>query len=189
MRGGGDPGLTSTGLEQARLVASWLADRNFSAVWASPLRRAQETAEPVAAALGLAVQTDARLSERMNWPGASLVSLDRFLEEWRRASADRSYQPTIGDSSRDAAARFIAALVDIEQRLHAGTVVVVTHGGVTVDALRTLTDDAIESTHAELIDIGVPGGAITRLHVNAGVVTIDEFPSTRHLDATAQRCS
>lgn len=44
-------------------MAAWLAEEAVDAVYASPLRRALETAAPVAAKLGLTVEVDARLSE------------------------------------------------------------------------------------------------------------------------------
>jgi phosphohistidine phosphatase SixA len=55
VRSAGDPGLTGEGHRRAVIVAMWLAE-NFpeaEAIVASPLRRAQETADPIAAAFGL----------------------------------------------------------------------------------------------------------------------------------------
>jgi broad specificity phosphatase PhoE len=49
--------LTDLGHEQAARLVSRLADRRLDAVAASPLTRAQQTAEPVAAGRGLAVIT------------------------------------------------------------------------------------------------------------------------------------
>ena len=52
-----DPQLTAAGREQANRLAEWLACEQIDAVLSSPLRRAVETAEPIAAALGRAVET------------------------------------------------------------------------------------------------------------------------------------
>jgi broad specificity phosphatase PhoE len=95
-RAAGDPGLTETGVRQAAAVATWLEKKGtkVSSIWASPLKRAQQTAEPIAAAFGLPVQTDARLRERMNWDDESEISLEGFLARvaarvWRsHVSAD-----------------------------------------------------------------------------------------------------
>lgn len=185
VRTAGDPALTATGAQQAAAVAAWLSEHRteIRSVWTSPLQRAQQTAEPIATAFGLAVQTDARLRERMNWDDESEISLEGFLAEWQRASDDRTYQPVIGDSSSGAAERFIAALVDIGQTTREGTVVVVAHGGVTVDSLRTLAGDTPGSgVGRDLIDMGVPCGAITRLRFDGGVVSVDAYPSTGHLE-------
>jgi broad specificity phosphatase PhoE len=188
VRSAGDPGLTGDGHRQAVIVAKWLAE-NFpevEAIVASPLRRAQETADPIAAALGLELMTDARLRERMNWDDGASIGLDEFMSEWQRATDDRSYQPATGDSSVDAADRFIAALVDLE-RGDAGVVVVVTHGGVTVDLLRTIAgDDAVGNANADLISDGVPSCAITQLLVSGGAISVVHFPSTEHLGQTTR---
>lgn len=185
VRSPGDPGLTGVGRRQAASVAAWLSENKPDVrwIWASPLRRARETAAPIASAFQRDVQIDDRLRERMNWDDDTVLSLDRFLAEWQRASEQRLYRPTAGDSSSEAAERFIAALVDIEERVSAGTVIVVTHGGVTTDTLRTLVgDDEVRDQRPDLIDSGVPCGAITELRVNDRAVTIVGYPSTDHLD-------
>lgn len=184
----GDPGLTSEGERQAATTAGWLVENcpTVAAIVASPLRRAQETARPIGAAFGLGVATDARFRERMNWDDDARLSQVDFLREWQRATSDRSYQPIVGDSSLDAADRFIAALADLEHR-GAAVVVVVAHGGVTVDALRTLTgDETVLEADPTLIADGVPSCAITQLAVGNGAIEVVHFPSTRHLTNTTR---
>src|ERR1700761_5289225 len=53
--GQGDPALSPVGREQARSVAATLGGEAFSGLFASSLRRTQETAAPLAAATGLEV--------------------------------------------------------------------------------------------------------------------------------------
>jgi probable phosphoglycerate mutase len=188
VRSAGDPGLTRVGHRQAETIATWFARTrsDIEAVIVSPLRRARETAVPIAAALGLALTTDARLRERMNWDDENSLSLDAFLAEWQLATDDRRYQPAVGDSSVDAAARFIAALVDLEGG-DAEVVVLVTHGGVTVDALRTIAgDDTVRAANPDLIPNGVPSCALTRLLVSSGAISVIDYPSTGHLVRTTQ---
>jgi len=48
-----DPELSATGREQAQRVAHWLAVEEFDALYSSPMRRALETAEPIAERTGL----------------------------------------------------------------------------------------------------------------------------------------
>ncbi|MBA2282663.1 MAG: histidine phosphatase family protein [Acidimicrobiia bacterium] len=48
-----DPPLTERGREQAAALAAWLADERIDAIYTSPMRRAVETAVPLAAAHGL----------------------------------------------------------------------------------------------------------------------------------------
>lgn len=185
----GDPGLTAAGQDQAAQTARWLANRfEITALWASPLRRAVETAEPLATALELTVQIDARLRERMNWDGDGLQSIDDFLDEWDRASSDRSYVPSSGDSSQQAAARFLDAITDIVASTKDGAVVaVVAHGGVTVDTLRTvLGDELLQEQAPELIPNGVPCGAVTVLERRDGAWRVEQFPSTRHMNGSSE---
>lgn len=58
-----DPPLSDIGREQARLVGEWLAPEGFDAVYSSPMRRAVETAEPLARLLGLDIVVDDELAE------------------------------------------------------------------------------------------------------------------------------
>lgn len=51
-RGRADPALSDTGWEQARQVGDWLSRETIEAVYTSPLRRAIETAQPLAESLG-----------------------------------------------------------------------------------------------------------------------------------------
>jgi phosphohistidine phosphatase SixA len=64
--GPGDPGLAETGRSQASAVAAQLATHSIAAVYASPLRRARETAAVIAAGVGCDVEIDERLRERAN---------------------------------------------------------------------------------------------------------------------------
>ncbi|MFE4869445.1 histidine phosphatase family protein [Streptomyces sp. NPDC056682] len=153
----GDPGLTVLGRQQAARTARHLQDVGIGALFSSPLRRARETAQFIAAACGLQVQEDARLRERMNWSDdAPIVD---FLDDWAATVRDRDYMPRSGDSSRQAGDRFLACLTGLAGE--PGPVAVVTHGGITVDLLRTLAgDDALEDS---LLYGGVPSCAITTL--------------------------
>jgi broad specificity phosphatase PhoE len=163
-RRAGDPGLTARGLAQARTAGRWLAARErVDALWASPMRRAIETAAAITAEVGVEASEDVRLRERVNWEGNE--ALDEFLERWQRTSGDRSWVPPGEDSSRAAAARFLAALEDIVGATSGpGVAVIVAHGGVTTDVLRDLLGDTELVRRAPgIIEEGVPGGAITTI--------------------------
>ena len=167
----GDPGLTAAGREQAARTAQWLRDFGLSAVYSSPLKRAWETAENIASASGLAVHRDVRLRERVNWDGDQ--PFDDFVAEWARCLVERDFVPGGGDSSRQAAGRLRAFLLDVSAE--PGSVVAVSHGGVIVDLLRTLLGDGAVP-HALLYE-GVPSCAITTIH-NLEVI---EIASVVHL--------
>ena len=53
--GPADPELSDAGHEQARHLAAYLRSEAIHALYASPMRRARETAAPVAEAIGLAI--------------------------------------------------------------------------------------------------------------------------------------
>jgi len=53
-----DPGLSELGQRQAARVADWLKDTRIDAIYASPLRRAHQTAIPLAQAHGLEIRTE-----------------------------------------------------------------------------------------------------------------------------------
>ena len=61
--GPADPELSDEGWRQAGALAAWLADEAIDIMVASPLRRAQETAEPLAGLLELEVATVDGLAE------------------------------------------------------------------------------------------------------------------------------
>lgn len=61
--GPADPELSDPGRRQADALAAWLADEAIDVVVASPLRRAQETAAPLARRLDLDVATVDGLAE------------------------------------------------------------------------------------------------------------------------------
>ena len=58
-----DPPLSEVGHDQARLVAESLREESIDRIYSSPLRRALETAGPLAADRGLEIEVEARISE------------------------------------------------------------------------------------------------------------------------------
>ena len=86
--GGGpaDPGLTTRGREQSARLAEWLAAEPITHVVSSPLRRARETAAPLATRLGLELEVDRELREYDTGSGSYIP-----IEELRAArSGERS---------------------------------------------------------------------------------------------------
>jgi len=70
--------LSATGRLMASSAADFFAERSVAAVFASPLERAQETAQPVAERLGLDIVTDERLIESRNVLEGKSVTLTRL---------------------------------------------------------------------------------------------------------------
>ncbi|MFF4413368.1 histidine phosphatase family protein [Streptosporangium sp. NPDC001559] len=66
--------LSETGKQMAELVAKSVAGRDITALFSSPLERAQETVAPIASSFGLEVTLDERLIEAENiFEGASVA--------------------------------------------------------------------------------------------------------------------
>src|SRR5688572_17675796 len=81
-----DTDLSPVGRGQAEAVARLLARQPLAAVWSSPLRRARDTAAPIAAATGLLVKEHAAFMEMRfgDWEGLTATEVAaRFPEEHR----------------------------------------------------------------------------------------------------------
>jgi len=79
-----DPPLSEIGREQARLVAQWLESERIDRIYSSPLRRALETAEPLARSTGLEIEIRAPIRE---FDAASHQYIP--LEELKRSDPER----------------------------------------------------------------------------------------------------
>ena len=104
--------LSDRGRAQAQAVADWLALRDIVYVVASPLERAQETAEPIATRLGLPIDTDDDLIESTNiFQGQRVSPGDGALRDPRNWWYLRNPRtPSWGEPYEEIAARMTAAL-------------------------------------------------------------------------------
>jgi broad specificity phosphatase PhoE len=112
-------------------------------IYASPLRRAQETAAPLAAALNLPVIVDARLRERANFGDLPGQTREEFIALWERCSRERDYTPPSGDSSRETGRRVEAFMTAVYRTLPDGEVVAAAHGGTISDFLHNICPPAM----------------------------------------------
>lgn len=134
-QGESDPGLSPEGVAQAEALAARLAGRGGPRViYASPLRRARETAEVVARRLGVGVRVEPDLREigLGAWEGMPVEEVVReygdAYQRWLTAPLDHS--PPGGEPLPALQARAVAALGAIAAAHPGGEVLVVTHGGV-----------------------------------------------------------
>ena len=104
-----DAPLTALGHEQAEQLAAWLRPLGIARIVSSPYLRARQSVEPLAQQLGLAVETDERLIERVLSPDP----LDDWRERLRAAWDDHDLALPGGESSRQATARGMAAVNDV----------------------------------------------------------------------------
>jgi broad specificity phosphatase PhoE len=122
--------LNELGRQQALELAESLDGIDF--VYASDLARARETAEVVAARLGLEVRLDERLRERSfgAWEGLTMEEIERRYEEahsrWRAGEGHGAEDAETFDTF---AARVHSFLEDVLRGHPDETVLVIGHGG------------------------------------------------------------
>jgi broad specificity phosphatase PhoE len=120
--------LSERGLRQAEAAAQRLEDRDIGAVWASPMERAQETAQPIAEVHGLGVVTDERLNEsltKVEGVGSNWLSFLASPQHWW--SFRNPLKPTWGESFSDIRDRMLAAIGDALAAAAGRELVVVSH--------------------------------------------------------------
>ena len=139
-----DSELTERGRRQAGRVAAELAAAapRATALYASPLRRARDTARAIEAALSLEARVEPDLAEYHlgELEGLSyreLVARHRLFE-WMREDPD--CRPGGGESPRQVAMRCAAALQRIASAHRGERVVVVSHGGALTLGLGLILD-------------------------------------------------
>ena len=123
--------LNALGREQADALARRLADAPVTAVYASQALRAQQTAQPVAAAHGLAVDVLDGVHEVFvgdlegRSDPAALREFDVVYGGWWRGELDRRLPG--GESAIELRARYLPAVEQIADGAR-GTIVLVSHG-------------------------------------------------------------
>jgi broad specificity phosphatase PhoE len=110
--------LDELGREQARELAEHAVSYGFAALWCSPLRRARETADAVAAATGLQPREDARFMETDagDWTDRTFADVRAEAPELfdAFASAHPDFAFPGGESFVQQEERVGAALDDVE---------------------------------------------------------------------------
>ena len=126
-----DPELSAEGHEQSKKMAAYLASENIDAVYASPLRRAIETAQPLIEQLGIQYEICEGVAE-----------FDRNSNEYvpaeeLRATNDPRWQKMMkgewdetADSPEVFRDRVISSINELIERHPGEKVAVVCHGGV-----------------------------------------------------------
>lgn len=142
-----DVELSPAGRRQSLALAATLADKRIDAVFTSPLKRAAQTALPIAEALGLAPQTDERLREIH--AGIFQGMLWREIEAAHPTAAANwlKHEPDFvvpgGESRRALMTRGTCALTYI-RTLPYSAVAIVSHGGLLSAALKGLLAIPVE---------------------------------------------
>ena len=129
--GAADPDLSDAGRTQAKHLAAYLATEHIAAVYASPLRRARQTAEPVAERVGLDIGIVDAVAE---WDRHSNEYVP--IEELKAANDPRwqamlrGEWTTHDESPEQFRARTVGAIEELIGAHSGQTIAVVCHGGV-----------------------------------------------------------
>jgi probable phosphoglycerate mutase len=141
-----DPGLAEVGHDQARALADYLAGEKLDVLYVSPLRRALQTAEPVAAKLGLETIIDEELAE-FDRHSHFYIPIEE-LRELKDERWDDLVEGRWGVDGEVDPTTFKSVVVEAVERVIAAnsgqTVAIVCHGGV------------INAYFAHLLDLDFP---------------------------------
>jgi broad specificity phosphatase PhoE len=189
VQGQSDVELSPLGLRQAEAIAECLDGMGIDAVYSSPLRRAMQTAQPVAARLGLTVQSDDRLKELHAGVFQDLLWSEieaRYPDEfglWRGEQPDVAIPE--GESRRDLMVRGEAALRAIREGPHQ-KVAVIAHGGILAAALK-----AVLQIPAELNPFSLFNASISRLAWSKSpkLLTLNELDHLRAKGMEREDCT
>lgn len=176
-----DVALNEIGMEQARRLARRLAGETTHHLYVSDLLRAQQTADPVARALGLASVADAALREQCfgHVDGMRVDDIKaqhpQAWEGWLRFHED--FCMPGGESTRQFHARVMDAVARMVAAHPEQTLVVVTHGGVLDMIYRTARSLGLSGPRQS----DIPNAGLNRVRVHAGGIEILSWADVQHL--------
>lgn len=121
--------LSDLGKQMAQRVADTIGDRDITHLRVSPLERAQQTAEPLAAATGLQIVTDDRVIEssskfegqRFGVGDGALRKPSAWVHLWN------PLRPSWGEPYKNIVARMMAAVYDAREAARGHEAVIVSH--------------------------------------------------------------
>lgn len=120
--------LSERGVAMANRIAETVADRDIVRIVSSPLERAQETAAPIAAKLGLDVGTDDRLTEATNvFQGQRLGGGGSLLRVSNLKYLRNPFRPSWGEPYVELVARMRLALADARAAADGHEALLVSH--------------------------------------------------------------
>jgi broad specificity phosphatase PhoE len=162
--------LSEAGRMMAKAAADFLVGRDITVVRSSPLERALETAEPIAAEFSLPVVSDDRLIEAANYfEGLRFAVGDGALRQPRYWLYLRNpFRPSWGEPYAEVAARVLAAVSDAAVDARGHEAVCVSHQLPIWSARRAaegkrLWHDRRQCSLGSVTTLTVAGGRITRV--------------------------
>lgn len=131
--------LSELGHRMADAAAASLVGHPVTALYASPLQRAQESAKPWSERFGLPIVTEERIIEPHNWfEGTSVKRAVRHPKAWWQLR--NPMLPSWGEPYRSVEARMLDAITDAWAAAEGGEVVMVSHQMPIVMVARSVKD-------------------------------------------------
>lgn len=175
--------LTAEGVQQAQKVAARLQHQSIDALYCSPQDRAQQTAAPIAQALGLEIKLckDLREMDFGLWETRSRHELaeqyPQELAKWE--SGSWMTQVPGGEMQQAVIARVVPCVIDILQ-MHAGqTVLFVSHKST----LRLFVGHVLEMSLVASRSLRLDPASISELLITDDQVQLIYYNDTSHLKA------
>ena len=179
-----DPALTAEGEVMAAAFATAYGGASWSGVYASPLRRAIQTATPLAAARGLEVAARDGLAELDygRWDGRSAEDVDAtHHDDYVRWSADPAWNPPTGGETATALAQRMTEVIEEIRASHAdGDVLVVSHKASIRVALCALLGVDVGRFRYRF---GCPVGSVSIIEFGTHGPLAEAVADRSHLDA------
>lgn len=175
-QGQADPPLDELGLKQAHAVAARLQDEALAAIYTSPLQRAKQTAEIIAATCHAPLIADNRLMERNvgEWAGLTSEEVkarypDSFKPGWWVKGAPG------GETQAELVARVEVVFNEILVAHPDTNVAVISHGGT----LNSFLSNLFASQHGVF---AFENASLAQVQVRGESVRLLRLGETAHLD-------
>ncbi len=178
--------LNAQGRRQVHKLASFVRNMGMSALYSSDLKRAEETANILAASLGFTPIFEARLRERKigEWQGLTIDEMRAWYpDEYAHFIGDpANYPPPMGESRNEVKARVLAAVAEILAQDKGETVGILSH----TTAIKALMSDLLPDYNQR--DLDIDNTSVTTVMKTDGhwqVVAADDVSHLEGLDTNS----
>ncbi len=184
IQGNQDPGLSARGRRQTELLVAHLKAHvtpAVAAIYASPLRRAAETADQIAGAYGLPVVPESGLREMSlgRWEGKTVAEIqEAFPGRYEKWLEDPLAFPAPDGEELGSFERRVLGTLERMQAAHPGAdLIVVSHGGV----IRALLCFALGLDIRHLFRLKQDNTAVSQIELDGRVRRVLLLNDTCHL--------
>ncbi len=165
--------LNDTGRAQAKNTGMLLARRRWDAVYASPLSRARETAQIIAAELGLDEPTLLDDLVERNYGDAEGLDWRQVEERFPNGVHGRESREQVG-------ARVVPALIQLAEERQGESLVIVSHGG----AIRAVLEQ-VEPTASHGM---ITNGSVHSFRLEEGALKLIAFDDPIEIESIGEDC-